>query len=400
VTETTSAQKLYSGRQKNLGTQSYDIVVVGAGVFGVWTAYELRRAGLRVALVEAYGPGHSRSSSGDESRIIRMSYGAEEIYTRWAWRSLTRWKEFEQTTGDALFIRTGVLLLANPGFEHTEASAAVLRRVGIPCETLERQELERRYPQFHFGEIPWGLYEPESGALLARKAVQSVARAALQAGVTYLREAVLPPTSPGTVHELATQSGTRLSAGQLIFTCGPWLPKLFPDLLAQRIHPTRQEVFYFGTPAGDAQFAPPHLPTWIDFSREFYGLPELEHRGFKVALDRHGAAFDPDQTDRQISAETLREVRSFLAERFPALAQAPLVENRVCQYENTCNGDFLIDRHPELLNVWLVGGGSGHGFKHGPALGEYVAAHVLSNDAVDARFSLATKETMRQRAVY
>lgn len=383
-----------------MAKQNYDVAVIGAGVFGAWTAYELQRAGLHVALVDAYGPGNSRSSSGDESRIIRMSYGADEIYTRWSWRALQRWKEFEQSTGQHVFHRTGALLLASPGLAHTLASAEVLRKVGVPFETLERAELERRYPQFNFGEITWALYEPESGALLGRSAVQSVVSAALQAGVTYWPAAVLPPLGQGELPAIATRDGARLSAGQFVFACGPWLPKLFPELLANRIYPTRQEVFYFGTPAGDTRYAAPQMPAWIDYGSEFYGLPELQHRGFKVALDRHGAAFDPDHDERQVSNTMLREVRALLVQRFPALADAPLVESRVCQYENTCQGDFLIDRHPELRNVWLVGGGSGHGFKHGPALGEYVAARIMAGGAVESRFSLGTKETVRQRAVF
>jgi sarcosine oxidase len=400
IRSVTTTEAAFYRREKRLANPTYDVAVIGAGVFGAWTAYVLQRAGLQVALLDAYGPGNSRSSSGDESRIIRMSYGPEEIYTRWSWRSLARWKEFEQSTGRQIFHRTGVLLLAPPELPHTLASVEILRKVGVPFEMLERPELEQRYPQFNFGEITWALYEPESGALLARRAVYSVTQAAVKAGVTYLPAAALPPSGAGELPELATRAGAHVSAGQFVFACGPWLPKLFPELLAERIHPTRQEVFYFGAPAGDLRFAPPQMPAWIDFSHEFYGLPELEHRGFKVALDRHGAAFDPDTGDRQVSAEALQEVREFLAERFPALAGAPLVESRVCQYENTSNGDFLIDRHPELRNVWLVGGGSGHGFKHGPALGEYVAARIVEGGAVEPRFTLATKATVRQRSVY
>jgi sarcosine oxidase len=178
------------------------------------------------------------------------------------------------------------------------------------------------------------------------------------------------------------------------------LPQLFPELLGERIHPTRQEVYFFGPPPGDARFSPPLMPAWIDFGAEVYGMPDLEARGFKLALDRHGPAFDPEAGERVVSGETLAAAREYLAARFPALKSAPLVEARVCQYENTSSGDFLIDRHPEFENVWLVGGGSGHGFKHGPALGEYVAARVTEGGAVEPRFTLATKETVRRRAVY
>jgi glycine/D-amino acid oxidase-like deaminating enzyme len=143
------------------------------------------------------------------------------------------------------------------------------------------------------------------------------------------------------------------------------------------------------------------MPVWIDFGSEVYGLPDLENRGFKIALDRHGPAFDPDTGQRVTTAEGLVAVREYIAGRFPELKGAPVVETRVCQYENTSNGDFLIDRHPDFDNVWLVGGGSGHGFKHGPALGEYVAARVTGEEkTVDERFSLATQNRVQKRTVY
>lgn len=176
-------------------------------------------------------------------------------------------------------------------------------------------------------------------------------------------------------------------------------PKLFPDLLGDRIFPTRQEVIYVGPPAGDARFSPPALPAWIDFGEEMYGIPDIEARGFKIALDRHGSPFDPD-TGERVPGETFSAVRAYLARRFPALRDAPIVTAEVCQYENTCSGDFLIDRHPHLENVWLLGGGSGHGFKHGPAVGEYVARLVTEDGVPDQRFQLATKEPIQKRAIF
>lgn len=208
------------------------------------------------------------------------------------------------------------------------------------------------------------------------------------------------PVGSGRLGFVKTVSGEEIKAGIFVFACGPWLPKLFPNLLSSRIYPTRQEVFFFGLQAGDKQFAAPQMPTWIDFGAGFYGLPDLENRGFKIALDRHGSNIDPDTVERMTTPEVLAEVRKFLAERFPALKQAPLIESRVCQYENTSDGNFLIDRHPDFDNVWLVGGGSGHGFKHGPALGEYVSTKIIKGGEIEQRFSLATKETVRQRSVF
>jgi glycine/D-amino acid oxidase-like deaminating enzyme len=196
-----------------------------------------------------------------------------------------------------------------------------------------------------------------------------------------------------------TQSGEAIGGDSFVFACGPWLPKMFPHLLHDRIACTRQEVLYFGPQAGDRRFAPPALPAWIDFGAGIYGVPDIEARGFKIAVDRHGPAFDPDSGDR-LAGQTLPEVRRLLADRFPGLADAPLIGSEVCQYENTCNGDFLIDRHPELANVWLAGGGSGHGFKHGPAVGEYLARLVTEDGTSDARFRLTTKDRVAVRTIY
>jgi monomeric sarcosine oxidase len=386
-------------------SKTYDAIVIGAGVFGSWTAYYIQRAGLSVALIDAYGAANNRASSGGESRIIRMGYGADEIYTRWSNRSLAVWREFfAKIKRPDLFHQTGVLLMAHENDPRIIATRRTLERIGVNFEFLHRDELERRYSQIDFGDVDCAIYEPESGALMARRAVQTVADFVVRNGGDYLTGLALTPTGSTTglrrLNEIVTSGGSRIEAGVFVFACGPWMPKLFPALLGGRIHPTRQEVFFFGVPAGDNRFAPPMMPTWIDFGAETYGMPDLENRGVKLAFDRHGEAIDPDTAEREITGETLEPARAFMARRFPALAGAPLIEARVCQYENTSNGDFLIDRHPDFDNVWLAGGGSGHGFKHGPALGEYVAARVIEGGETERRFTLATKETLRNRSVF
>lgn len=391
---------------------TYDVAVVGAGVFGAWTAYQLQRSGKHVVLIDAHGPGHSRSSSGGESRIIRMGYGADEVYTRSALRALQIWKEFFEEVSEPLFHQTAVLWLAHDDDPYPVRSAKTLKTVGIPFEKLTTSEVSRRYPQIGLEGISWAMVEPESGILLARRAVRAVVKEAIKNGVEYLQDAVsgtgVPPVNHAPdaratklkLDHITTESSRRISAAQYVFACGPWLPKMFPDLLAERIHPTRQEVFFFATPAGQS-FTAPALPTWIDFKDEAYGLPDLEGRGVKIAIDRHGPSFDPDSDDRIVTPAGLDEVRRCLARRLPALKDAPVTETRVCQYENTANGDFLVDLHPQFDNVWLVGGGSGHGFKHGPVVGEYVAARVAGDTArVEPRFSLETKARDQRRTVF
>lgn len=377
----------------------YDVAVVGAGAFGAWTAWHLVRAGRRVLLMDSWGPGHSRASSGGESRIIRMGYGADPIYTGMAARSLPFWRELESRSGETVFVPSGVLWVSREGNEYGLATRKCLSEAAVPHTLLLSTELSRRFPQFQFpGTDVYGILEPHSGALMARQAVHAVVRDALALGADYRLDAV-QVSSSGDVRSI---SGPNIDAAAFVFACGPWLPKLFPGLLGDRIHPTRQEVFFFAPPAGDRRFGPDIFPAWIDFSdpRGPYGFPDLEHRGVKLAFDRHGEDFDPDFGSRSVTAGAVEVARHFLRERIPALASAPLTETRVCQYENTCSGDFLLDRHPDFENIWLAGGGSGHGFKHGPAVGEYLAGRILHNTPEESRFSLATKLSVRQRTVY
>lgn len=379
--------------------KTFDAIVVGAGVFGAWTALHLRRSGRTVALMDAYGTGNNRSSSGGESRILRMGYGADEMYTRWAMRSRDLWIEFfEQAGRPGLFQRTGVLWTPPLGDVRAVTTQSAFEKCGVAFQTLTPADLAQSFPQLRFGEARMGLFEPESGVLLARLAVQAVVAAGVREGVEYSEDAVVECNG----RKVRTHSGTVLAADTVVVACGPWLPKIFPELLAGLIRVTRQEVFFFGTPGGMPRriFASPHMPVWIDITDKqgAYTIPDLENRGFKLAFDRHGPVFDPDADDRVVFG--LDSARAFLAERFPGLAGAPLLESRVCQYENTSNGDFLVDRHPTFKNVWLVGGGSGHGFKHGPAVGEHVCALIEGQEPVEPRFSLASKGRESLRSVY
>jgi monomeric sarcosine oxidase len=382
--------------------KSYDFAVIGAGVFGAWTARYLRQSGASVVLLDAYGPANSRSSSGGETRIIRAGYGADELYTRWAIRSFPIWRDFFSQIQNDLFQPTGVLWLGDDRDPHLSTMPALLGRLGVPCEWLDAAEICRRYPQFNFAGATFGVLEPESGVLLARRAVQALVVELEQSGVDCVIAAVVPPTGGGKLAAIETSGRQSVAAGAFVFACGAWLPKMFPDVLGGRIFPTRQEVFFLGPPAGSSDFLPGKMPAWLHHSHRDrpYALPDIENRGFKIAFDRHGPEFDPEHDERLVSAVSLDRLRAYLKAHIPGLAHAPLVETRVCQYENTWNGDFLIDRHAGYDNVWLAGGGSGHGFKHGPALGEYLSARILDDVAAEPRFSLAAKHTHQARAVY
>jgi sarcosine oxidase len=381
-----------------------ETIVVGAGVFGACTARALQQAGQKVLLLDSWGPAHARASSGGESRLTRGSYGADEVYTRMAWDSLAIWRALSERAELPLFHPAGVLFFFPTAEDYVQRTLEVHRRLKLPTQLMERPEMQRRFPMIDFDGIELGLWEPGFGALMARRAVQTIVAEFVAAGGEYRRGAVaVPDPGDGPLERIIIQDGEQLSAARFVFACGAWLPKLFPDLLGRRIFPTRQEVFFFRPPAGDARFGPAALPGWADFNAGdmFYGFPDLEGRGFKIAHDLHGPPIDPYRGDRTPSPTVLAEVRAYMEHRFPGLREAPLSEARVCQYENSSNGDFLIDWHPRRPNVALVGAGSGHGFKHGPAVGAYAARLVMGTLAdPEPRFSLASKGVRQDRSVH
>ncbi len=386
--------------------KTYDMVVVGSGVFGSWVALHLARRGQRVLLLDSYGAANARASSGGESRIIRMGYGADELYTRWAMRSLVQWKDLfaSEPSSSLLFRQTGVLWLASERDPRVGPMTAALTRYKVPFEALDKFALEHRYPQFSSHNLSGGILETSSGVLMGRHAVAAVVRRAASLGVETVQAHALPPETKNCgssgLEAIVTSSGDRISAGRVVFACGAWLGRVFPQILAARIFPTRQEVFFFGISPGDQRFSPDLFPTWLIQEDQTYGMPDLESRGFKMAFDNHGEKVDPDTQSRVVSAASVERVRAYVAARFPALRNAPIVESRVCQYENTSSGDFLIDRHPEISNVWIAGGGSGHGFKHGPMVGEYLTQQLLDGGPAEPRFALANKASEQKRAVY
>jgi glycine/D-amino acid oxidase-like deaminating enzyme len=372
------------------------IAVIGAGAFGGWTALHLLERGARVTLLDAWGPGNSRASSGGETRIMRGTYGPDQPYTDLAARALKLWATYERRWKKQFLHRTGVLWMVSSGDDAYErGSLAPLRQAQIRFQKLSTAQMKKRWPQVNFADVHWGILEPECGYLDARASCQVVVDAFVAQGGVYRQLAVSPEgledaATSSSLRSVTLSNGSRLKADYYVFACGPWLGKLFPEALGSVIRPTKQDIFFFGTPAGDSRFTDAHLPVWGDHGKRFfYGIPGNDRRGLKVADDTRGSAFDPTAGQRVVSAATLKRVREYISFRFPAMKDAPLVETRVCQYEQTSDGNFMVDRHPRMDNVWLLGGGSGHGFKHGPALGEMMAGLILKEGEPNAAWRLS-----------
>ena len=370
-----------------------NVAVVGAGAFGGWTALELRRRSARVTLIDAWGAGNARASSGGETRVIRATYGTRAVYTKMAVRALERWREHEARFTCGLYRPTGALWMFGDDDAFGRASVDTLRALGLAIEELSPRSAGERFPQIAFdSSIKSVLYEPDAGYLFARRACEHVLERLIAEGGEYRQASVSSPlrVSGSPLRRIELTGGASIEADAFVFACGPWLGRLFPDVIGPRITATRQEVYYFGTPAGDARFHDPQLPVWVDYRERFwYGIPGNANRGFKVADDTPGAEIDPTTMTRDATPVGVAAARVFLKQRFPALAEAPLLGSEVCQYEASPDSHFIVDRHPAAGNVWIAGGGSGHGFKMGPALGEMLASWVLGTSSPDPHFALA-----------
>ena len=365
-------------------TPRSSVVVVGGGAFGAWTALHLREMGHTVSLLDAYGPGNSRATSGDETRQIRLGYGDRELYSRSAQRAFAAWRARQDEFGVPLMMETGRLQLAPDWTPGLRATQATLAKLGAKTEAMTPDEMRQRYPQMNPEGMGVGLLEPGACVLRAKQAILAVAAAFKRKGGTVTIARAKPGRGEGRrLVDLETANGERVTAQQFVFACGPWLPRLFPALLGTRIQVPGRDVLYFGTPAGDTRFTFPNFPNYSE--DRYYGFSSVDERGFKVCATSGATSFDPDTDERIVTPHEVRRARAYLALRFPALKDQPVIETRVCQLENTADEHFIIDRHPDYDNVLIAGGGSGHGFKHGPVIGEYIAKRALG-EPTDAAF--------------
>lgn len=370
------------------------IAVIGAGAFGCWTALYLLRAGYKVTLIDAWGAGNSRSSSGDETRVIRSTYGGNEFYFDLNVRALELWKENEQRWGKKLFYNSGVIWFCyqekNPIVDDSIPFAAKHK---MEYRYLTKSEIERMYPVIQTNDLHHAWHDTFGGYLKARESCQAVSEAFVGEGGTFINAFVKPrPSAKDYSTGLSLSTGDIIQSDLQLFACGSWLPELFPSLLGAKITCSKQEAYYFGVPKEKATEYD-QLPAWIDLDGKdfYYGIPGNAARGFKIGVDKRGEIFDPTDGERVHNPQVLADARKFIEHRFPGLKNSPLVESRVCPYENSPDGNFIFGQHPEADNLWFLGGGSGHGFKHGPALGEMVAGLIENGGTINPLLALQNR---------
>ena len=376
--------------------QSSEVIVVGAGVMGCWTAFYMQEKGAKVTLIDAYGPGNTRSSSGGETRILRADYGEQTIYTEMVLRAYDLWKEWEKVWGRQLMYSTGRLSVGPESYINKAKEAAErLEKYGVESEILDKAEMNKRWPQMGIRDGEVALYNPGGAGgstLLAREACRVTTEQFIAKGGKYLHAKALPGSiSNNRLTSIKLSDGQELGADYIVFAGGPWMGELFPEVLKDKLKVFRRDVLFIGTPAGDSRFSYPNLPIWIFGGTRWYGFPDFHGRGLKAAPFPDYNSIDMDSDERLIHPMEVKRARDFVEERFPGLKGQPITEGRVCQLTFRKDEHFLVDKHPEADNLWFVCGGSGHAFKHGPALGEYVSNRLLNNAQVekfDSAFAL------------
>jgi glycine/D-amino acid oxidase-like deaminating enzyme len=353
-----------------------DVAVIGAGVFGGWTALSLREMGLSVVLIDQYGPGNSKSSSGGEVRGMRANYGDREYYTRWAIAAMEQWKIREAEFGTKLYFESGVLGVGRA--LPAQPVRAIFDKLKFPYEILTRDELTKRWPQIATEDSPEvvGFYQPRGGTLKAHASCVAVASAFQKKGGRFvLAKASLAPNSKGNLQSVTLSSGETVSAGTFVFAAGPWLLTMFPELLNKKLLVAKSGHGMIGLPPSQGRdYSYPILPNTNSM------LPNVDGLGLAVMMRVGTTPVDPDTHDRVPTEEVKADVLARTAQWFPSLKGQPFINAHVCQLDSTVDANFIIDKHPAFDNVWLAGGGSDHGFKFGPVTGDYVAHRVVGRD--------------------
>lgn len=389
------------GKAAALASGAPDVAVVGAGVFGAFTALSLREAGLSVVSLDQYGPVSPRASSSGETRSARAGYGAQAFYSAMSMQALARWRLREAEFARKLLYPSARIELTDHWTEGMIAQRRIFDDLKLPYDIADRAELRRRFPQMAFDDVEFAFVETAESSVLikAREAVQAVIAAfEKKGGQSRFARAVPGEAKGGRLVNLTLDGGESLAAGSYVFAVGPWAGKLFPELARPIVNVWRSEYLYYGTPAGDPRFSWPHQPLWHDHVRGGWGFGSIE-RGLKYSVaPGPRVTLDPDTAERTPRDELVKASRAYIAARFPALAEAPIMESRVCQVDDTADTHFVLDRHPAYSNVWLAFAGGGHGFKHGPMVGEHVAAMVTGqplNPQAQRLFALAGRPLAR-----
>jgi sarcosine oxidase / L-pipecolate oxidase len=358
---------------------STDFLVIGAGIYGITAALELNRRGYRVAVIDPGPIPHPLAASTDVSKVVRMEYGQDRQYARMVDRSIDGFLAWNEEFGEELYHNTGVLMLTReplaPG-GYVYESYQTLLEDGHKLERVNSDDLRRRFPAWNAGRYVDGFYGPRGGYAESGRFVEELAKKAIREGVTVHPGQTADEFlgAEGRITGVSTREGESYHADHTLVAAGAWTHHLLPEL-QKVMRATGHPVFHL-KPADPALFTPPNFTVFTaDVANTgWYGFPLHPHAGIvKVANHGIGVRLHPEHDERVVYEYDIQHLRRFLAETFPALADAELVYTRRCLYNDTLDEHFWIDRHPEKAGLSVAAGGSGHGFKFAPVFGPLIA---------------------------
>ncbi|MGW0806532.1 NAD(P)/FAD-dependent oxidoreductase [Nonomuraea sp. NPDC002799] len=364
------------------------VIVVGAGIWGSSLALWLAETGWQVTLIEQHKPGHVRQASAGETRLLRCAHGGDDWYARLAWQARSDWLKLGERAGEELYHEAGMVWFARTPDGLEQASARVLKDLGIACQVLDPADGDRFFPDFRGDGLSFLLWEPHAGVIRARRATQVTAALAAAAGVRLVRGRATPVAGDAAPYLSAVEvDGEVRRADRVVWACGAWLPELFGEV---PVTVTKQDTVHFAVPPA---WSIPETPAWVDYGASVYGHGDVDGTGMKATSDVEGPPYEPEHGTRVVDPISVERARGYLGRRFPSLAQAPVLFSQVCQYTLTPDAEWVIAEVSP--GVWLMGGESGHGFKHAPALARYVAGALDGAHEPEPRFGLHERASAR-----
>lgn len=377
-----SALNVDEANAREMANHYHTIILGAGGAMGSSAAYHLARRGVRVLGLEQFDIAHARGSSHGYSRLIRMCYFEHPDYVPLLRQAYELWRDLERASGARLLHTPGGVYMGREGSQTVAGSLRAAEQHGLVHELLSHRELAGRFPQFHTPKDYVALFEPAAGWLAPERAIRAAIAGALAHGAQiHTGEQVIAWAVDAAGVRVQT-SAAEYRADRLVITAGAWAGRVVSDL-GVPITPTRQVLGWF-TPRHPGQFAQGIMPVWAMDDPEsgdlFYGFPltfdpadsPTGEPVLKLARHARGVPIDPDRDSREPHAADEQDIRPFLHRHLPA-ADGSLAALRVCIYENSPDGHFVIDRHPKHANVFVAAGFSGHGFKFSSVVGEILA---------------------------
>lgn len=359
----------------------YDFLIVGGGVFGISTAIELRKRKFHVGLINPDRIPHYLAASTDITKVVRMEYGSDFEYFKMAEYCISKWKEYNEVLSEQVYFDIGFLMLSKTGIDsssssYEKSSYETLLSEGYPVDLLLPEEIKYRYPSINASLYTDACFNPHGGYVRSGRAIELLVAYARALGVEIHEGQTCEKLliDKGKLNGLITKEGARFDCGHAIIASGAYTPSIVPALKPY-MRATGHPVFWLN-PSSTKMYNSDHLPVFMaDIANSgFYGFPYIDHPGvMKIAKHADGLLLNPELDDRLVTTDDILDMRRFVSESFPMLSKAPLVYTRRCLYADTLDGHFWIDQHPEIQNLSVSTGGSGHGMKMGPIIGEITA---------------------------